>query len=198
VRAATLLLLLLPQVPLLFQGQEFASSAPFMFFTNHEPGLGRLVSHGRRQEFAAFRAFADPAVRAAIPDPQSTDTFERSRLDHREAEVGIGRTIWELHRELLRTRREDPVLQAYRRERLPLATTARQRSLVVTLDAGGARRWLVANFGEQLRLRLDGEVERVLLFTEDARFGGLATPPVIEGDTVLVPRHSGALLEGGS
>ena len=46
-----------PQTPLLFMGQEWSASAPFLFFTDHEPALGALVTRGRRAEFGAFSAF---------------------------------------------------------------------------------------------------------------------------------------------
>ena len=55
VRAATVVLLLAPQTPLLFMGQEWAASTPFHFFTDHHEELGRLVTEGRRQEMARFR-----------------------------------------------------------------------------------------------------------------------------------------------
>lgn len=79
--AANALLLLSPEVPLLFMGQEWASPGPFLFFTNHQEELGRLVTEGRRKEFAHFVAFADAANREAIPDPQNIETFRRSKLD---------------------------------------------------------------------------------------------------------------------
>jgi maltooligosyltrehalose trehalohydrolase len=79
-RAVSVLLLLAPETPLLFMGQEWAASSPFLYFTDHEPGLGRLVREGRRAEFQHFRAFRDPDARAGIPDPQDVETYERSRL----------------------------------------------------------------------------------------------------------------------
>ncbi len=79
--AASALLLLSPEVPLLFMGQEWAAPGPFLFFTNHNDELGRLVTEGRRKEFARFSAFADPANRESIPDPQNIETFRRSKLD---------------------------------------------------------------------------------------------------------------------
>jgi maltooligosyltrehalose trehalohydrolase len=79
-RAASAMLLLAPETPLLFMGQEWAASTPFQFFTCHRDELGRAVTAGRRREFRRFRAFADPVIRETIPDPQSPATFERSRL----------------------------------------------------------------------------------------------------------------------
>jgi maltooligosyltrehalose trehalohydrolase len=80
-RAATALLLLAPETPLLFMGQEWAASEPFLFFTDHAEPLGRQVTEGRRREFSKFAAFTDPASRDKIPDPQARDTFLRSKLD---------------------------------------------------------------------------------------------------------------------
>src|SRR5205807_6688313 len=82
------LLLLVPETPLLFMGQEFAASSPFQYFTDHEPGLGRLVTEGRRKEFAAFEAFA--SGRARVPDPQDAATFERSKVDAADRERNAG------------------------------------------------------------------------------------------------------------
>ena len=79
-RAATALLLTAPETPLLFMGQEWGARSPFLYFTDHNEELGRLVTQGRREEFKSFRAFADPAVRSHIPDPQSIATFDLSRL----------------------------------------------------------------------------------------------------------------------
>jgi maltooligosyltrehalose trehalohydrolase len=77
--AAIGLLLLAPQIPMIFMGEETGSTEPFLFFTDHHPGLAPLVRDGRRKEFAAFPEFADPHKRETIPDPNDPETFERSR-----------------------------------------------------------------------------------------------------------------------
>jgi maltooligosyltrehalose trehalohydrolase len=79
--AATALLLLCPQIPLLFMGEEFGSVAPFFFFTDHNPALAKAVREGRRKEFAAFSPFADEETLAQLPDPNAIETFERSKPD---------------------------------------------------------------------------------------------------------------------
>jgi maltooligosyltrehalose trehalohydrolase len=79
--AASALLLLSPEVPLLFMGQEWAASGPFLFFTDHNEELGRMVTEGRRKEFSHFSAFADVGNHATIPDPQKLETFLQSKLD---------------------------------------------------------------------------------------------------------------------
>jgi maltooligosyltrehalose trehalohydrolase len=83
-RALSALLLFAPQTPLLFMGQEFAASTPFLYFTDHHHELGRDVTAGRRQEFQYFSAFADPEQREAIPDPQAESTFRQSALRWQE------------------------------------------------------------------------------------------------------------------
>jgi len=76
--AAIALLLLSPQIPLLFMGEETASRTPFLFFTDHKPDLAEAVREGRRNEFSRFADFADPAKRARIPDPNAPATFQAS------------------------------------------------------------------------------------------------------------------------
>ncbi|HEY0844260.1 MAG TPA: malto-oligosyltrehalose trehalohydrolase [Noviherbaspirillum sp.] len=75
-RAAMALLLLSPQIPLLFMGEEYGATQPFLYFTSHlTPELADAVRTGRRQEFARFAAFSDPAQRERIPDPNAEQTF---------------------------------------------------------------------------------------------------------------------------
>ena len=78
-RAATALLLLGPQVPMLFMGEEEGSETPFLFFTDFHDELADAVRDGRRREFGKFAAFSDEAARARIPDPNAVGTFEASR-----------------------------------------------------------------------------------------------------------------------
>ncbi len=79
-RAFAALVFLAPSPPMLFMGEEWAASTPFLFFCDFEPGLARAVTDGRRREFASFPHFADAAVRATIPDPVAAATFEASQL----------------------------------------------------------------------------------------------------------------------
>jgi len=99
-RAASAVLLLAPETPLLFMGQEWASSSPFQFFTDHNEELGRLVTEGRRREFAHFVGFA-----GEVPDPQAEETFLRSKLrwEELDGEPHAGMLRW--YRELLGLRR---------------------------------------------------------------------------------------------
>ncbi|MFK9098364.1 malto-oligosyltrehalose trehalohydrolase [Pseudomonas guariconensis] len=87
-RAATGLLLLAPMIPLLFMGDEEGSRRPFLFFTDHHDELADAVREGRRAEFAHFAAFADPAQRERIPDPNAQATFDASQLAAQEVVAG--------------------------------------------------------------------------------------------------------------
>ena len=103
-RAATVLLLLAPQIPLLFMGQEWASRTPFLYFCSHTGELADAVLAGRRREFAAFAHFAEPEIRETIPDPNAETTFRASIPDRAEI-AGDDRNAWlELHRHLLHLR----------------------------------------------------------------------------------------------
>ncbi len=103
-RAATALLLLTPQIPLLFMGQEWGAETPFLFFTDHHGELAEAVRQGRRKEFAKFAAFADPERRKRIPDPNAVETFEASRADPADMLLPQHAAWFELHRELLAIR----------------------------------------------------------------------------------------------
>ncbi|WP_339491876.1 malto-oligosyltrehalose trehalohydrolase [Pseudomonas sp. EA_15y_Pfl2_R67] len=107
-QAATVLLLLSPMIPLLFMGDELVAEQPFLFFTSHHGELAEQVREGRRNEFKAFSAFADPQQRERIPDPNAAYTFEASRpsLESQGPEQQANEA---LYRQLLKIRREEIV-----------------------------------------------------------------------------------------
>jgi maltooligosyltrehalose trehalohydrolase len=107
-RALTALLLLGPAAPMLFQGQEFGSSAPFVYFADHEPDLARRVRAGRHRFLAQFPSFDSDESRSAVPDPGAAETFASCKLDFTERETHAA--LYALHRDLLALRRNDPVL----------------------------------------------------------------------------------------
>jgi maltooligosyltrehalose trehalohydrolase len=109
VRAIVSIYLLLPQIPMIFMGEEFAADQPFPFFCDFEPDLAKLVREGRRNEFAKFPEFQDPASRERIPDPTSEETFLSAKLDWTCA-THNGHADWvSLYRELLSIRRREIV-----------------------------------------------------------------------------------------
>lgn len=104
-KIAAALVLTAPFVPMIFQGEEWAASSPFQFFTNHDPELGKLVSAGRKKEFARFGW--DPSD---IPDPQAQETYERSKLKWDERNTGPHAEMLEWYRKLIALRRSTPDL----------------------------------------------------------------------------------------
>jgi maltooligosyltrehalose trehalohydrolase len=106
-RAMTALLLLGPATPLLFQGQEFCASSPFVYFADHGPELAPLIAKGRLEFLAQFPSLTAPEMQAEVPDPSSPATFELCKLDPDERRKNA--KIHALHRDLLRLRRDDPV-----------------------------------------------------------------------------------------
>ena len=147
-RLASTLLLFLPMTPLLFMGQEWAASSPFLFFTDHDEELGAQITAGRRREFSAFASFSNEAKRALIPDPQTHSTFSRSRLIWDELERQPHASVLRSYRELLALRRSDPVL-ARPCPRAQLAAQGSEQLLAVRRCAPelGQARVLLANFG---------------------------------------------------
>ena len=108
------LLLTSPFVPLLFQGEEWGASTPFLYFTDHaEPDLGRAVTEGRCREFEAFGW-----TPVTVPDPQAPETFLRSRLDWTELSRQPHVELLEWYRTLIRVRRTSPSLLDGRLDRV--------------------------------------------------------------------------------
>src|SRR5690606_600171 len=107
-------------------------------FTDHNEELGRLVTEGRRKEFAGFSAFHDPAQRAAIPDPQAEATFLRSRLDWGERTRGLHAATLAFYRALLDLRNGHGALDSVRKGSMR-AVPAGEDGLVMVREGSGGR-----------------------------------------------------------
>ena len=148
--ALTSVLLLSPQPPMLFMGEEFATNQPFLFFCDFGPELANAVTEGRRREFSRFARFADPAVRESIPDPNAPETFKNCVLDWSAIERTPQRTTLELHRQLLALRRQwiTPRLAGMGNGD-PQVSLLSERALAIYWRLGdGSLLSLHANFGE--------------------------------------------------
>jgi len=108
-RAIIAIYLLLPQIPMLFMGEEFGYSQPFPFFAHFEHELADAVREGRRAEFARFPEFQDPHLREAIPDPTSEETYRSAKLNWEEATRSSHSELAALYRNLLAIRHRDIV-----------------------------------------------------------------------------------------
>ena len=173
-RAASALLLLAPYTPQIFMGQEWAASTPFQYFTDHKGDLGRAVSEGRRKEFARYKDFKDVKN---IPDPQSPDTFLKSKLDWAEPEQPSHAETLALYRECLKLRMGDPVFRPDGRENWKVANLG---MLALHYRDGGD--WLIlADFTgdhhlslteEEFSLLRIGKSWNLVFSTNEVRFGG--------------------------
>ena len=115
-RASSALLCLTPYTPMLFMGQEWSASAPFIFFTDHDNELGKLITEGRREEFKHFSAFQNPEMREKIPDPQSRASFIASKLEWSEAAQPENAQTLALYRVCLALRREESAFRPASRD----------------------------------------------------------------------------------
>jgi malto-oligosyltrehalose trehalohydrolase len=147
--AAIAIVLLAPSPPLLFMGEEFGATTPFLYFCDFDAPLAAAVRAGRLKEFARFAHFADAASVAAIPDPQAPTTFAQSKLDW-DSSTDSEHARWlDRYRELLKVRRDAviPMLAKLDPQRCGFAITG-PRSLAAHWSTDdGARLLLFANLG---------------------------------------------------
>jgi maltooligosyltrehalose trehalohydrolase len=179
-RAMTALLLLLPSTPMLFQGQEFASSAPFRYFSDHKPEISKRVLQGRAEFLSQFRSLESQEAQALLPDPGNPATFESCKLDFTERERHA--TVYSLHKDLLRLRKTDPVFRKTKRVMLDGAVLGHDAFLFRFFDAEHGDRLLIVNLGTDLALTSTpepllapplGARWESLLNTDDQRYAGL-------------------------
>jgi maltooligosyltrehalose trehalohydrolase len=203
-RALTALLLLAPNTPMLFQGQEFNASSPFLYFADHGPELAKLVREGRREFLSQFRSQASPEMVQAVPDPFDANTFESCKLDFTERQKN--ERIYAMHRDLLKLRRDEPALRIQRSGSLDGAVLG--PSAFVLRFFGESEypeddRLLLVNLGaliyfspapEPLLAPPLGASWQVAWSSEDPRYGGGGTVPpldprerwVLAGETALL------------
>jgi len=144
-RAMTALLLLTPQTPLLFQGQEFATTSPFVYFADHDPELAPKVRRGRLEFLSQFPSSGSAEMQQQIPDPTSEAAFKSCRLNFSERERHA--KAYALHRDLIKLRREDPVFNAQRPAGLDGAILDEEIFVLRFFGERGDDRLLLVNFG---------------------------------------------------
>jgi maltooligosyltrehalose trehalohydrolase len=203
-RAMTALLLLGPGTPMLFQGQEFAASSPFFFFADHTKELAEAVRRGRIEFLGQFRSVGDPNVRKGIPDPHDPKTFARCKLDLSERQTH--QWAYDLHRDLLKLRRTDPVFGRPKPRGIDGAVLG-PNAFVLRYFAAAGDRLLLVNFGRDLYLDPapepllappDGMLWAVGWSSEDARYGGGGTVPPETEECWRIPREAALVLVPGS
>lgn len=200
-RTLTALTLLGPATPMLFQGQEFASSAPFLYFADHKPELSASISSGRREFLLQFPSVADPSVQEMLPEPDET-AFKASILNH--AERDQHREWYALHRDLIQLRRTDPVIQRMGMTRPDGAVLSANAFLLRYFGGADGDRMLVVNLGcdmtvapapEPLLAPPPGTHWDLVWSSEAPRYGGQGTAPVNTHSEIRVPGESAVLFQ---
>jgi len=200
-KAMTALFLLAPGTPLLFQGQEFAASSPFLYFADHHPELNKLVRAGRMEFLKQFRSLTAPESGSIFSDPGDRHTFERCKLDFSERETHAA--YYTVHRDLLRLRREDPAFRAQVHGGVDGAVLAENAFVLRYFVNGGADRLLVVNLGrdltfdpapEPLLAPPEGCRWRLLWSSESTAYGGNGTLEPEREDSWHIPGEAAFVL----
>lgn len=199
-RALTALTLLLPSTPLLFQGQEFAASAPFFYFADHHPELRKRVAEGRCKFLSQFRTIDTEDCRGLLPDPGAPETFARAKLDLSERERHVA--AYRMHRDLLRLRREEARLV----EPVAIDGAVLERDAFVLryFAAAGEDLLLLVNLGRELYFGPAPEPLlapparrgwRIRWSSESPVYGGGGTPPLETMSNWIIPGEAAVVLE---
>jgi maltooligosyltrehalose trehalohydrolase len=208
-RAAAALLLLAPNTPMLFQGQEFGASSPFHYFADYNPELRKLVQEGRLKSLSQFPELAQPDMQAIQPEPGDRSTFERCKLNFSERERHA--PVYKLHRDLLRLRREDPVFRSQQLKGVDGAVLGAEAFVLRFFEgpdatrgaSSGQDRLLLINLGrdlepnpapEPLLAPPEGMGWKLLWSSEDPSYGGSGTGPFEEDKSWSIPGHAAVVM----
>ncbi|HXF64903.1 MAG TPA: malto-oligosyltrehalose trehalohydrolase, partial [Caldilineaceae bacterium] len=143
-KLAAAAVLLSPYIPLLFMGEEYGETNPFLYFVSHtDPDLVEAVRRGRREEFAEFHTEGE------APDPQAEETFNRSKLNHALVEQGWHRELYDFHKELIRLRKTISPLRFLSKDHMDVEPLGPGRVLYMRRWFGDDQVMLLFNFDEQ-------------------------------------------------
>ena len=199
-KALTALCLLSPGTPMLFQGQEFAASAPFLYFADHKSALADQVRAGRAEFLDQWRSLS--LRQLSYDDPGAQETFEKSKLDFSERERHS--ETYALHRDLLKLRKAESAFS--QQDRQLDGEILGPEAFVVRFFSEGYQddRLLVINLGTELRLSpspmpLLGPPENceweVQWSSDDPKYGGNGTPPLDSDLNWIVPAQAAVVLK---
>ena len=204
-RALTALLLLGPATPMLFQGQEFAASAPFLYFADNQGEPADAVDAGRKAELSQFPSLATQAMQDMLPRPDDPATFARCKLDWSERDAHAAEL--RLHRDLIRLRKADPALiQARAAGAFDGAVLSAAAFCLRFFGAEGDDRLLLVNLGIDLELVVmpepllappAGYDWAVAWSSEDPVYGGGGTPELRADRAWILPGQATLLLRPG-
>ena len=151
------LMLLLPQTPMLFQGQEWACSSPFQYFIDHNPELTKMVCTGRAEFMAQFPSVGTPEMVARLPNPGDDETFQRCKLNPNERTRPGHAQVHEMYKDLLRLRRETSAFRGRWPGGLDGAVLGNHTFALRYFDPAGDDRLLVVNLDSDQHLEVAPE-----------------------------------------
>jgi maltooligosyltrehalose trehalohydrolase len=199
-RAITALTLLGPATPMLFQGQEFGSSAPFVYFVDHKAELQQPIREGRRAFLAQFQSLKDRAVDPYLRPPTDDASFHACKLDFSERDTHA--ESYAFHRDLLALRRQDPVLSISGRRYIDGAVLAANVFVLRYFGGEMGDRLLIVNLGcdlelfpapEPLLAARDGRPWRFVWSSDAPEYGGPGAPALTPDAEWHAPGQSAVL-----
>jgi maltooligosyltrehalose trehalohydrolase len=197
----TALILLGPWTPMLFQGEEFGATTPFMYFTDAAGELREAIQKGRFQFLKQFPSTASAETQTHLPPPSDRDTFIRSKLNFAERESA--RPIYDLHRDLLRLRREDARFRLQIPNGVDGAVLGDDSFVLRFFSTDGNERLLVVNLGKRSALEPlpepllappFGFEWKTLWTTESVRYGGPGPCDVVTDRRWILPAEAAVVL----
>jgi maltooligosyltrehalose trehalohydrolase len=202
-RTMTALLLLGPSTPLLFMGQEFSASTPFLYFGDHNPELARQIAAGRAEFLSQFPGIAEPGAASLLRNPELESTFSACKLDHGERERHSD--AWLLHCDLIALRKSDEVISHLPPRGCDGAVLGGHAFVLRYFGPAHDDRLLLINMGAGLLLHPNAEPLlappqghnwTLLWHSESTRYGGEGAPPhVSSGEPWHLPGHTAVFLK---
>ena len=201
-KAVTAVVLLGPGTPMLFQGQEFGASSRFLYFADHKPELAEMVSKGRIEFLSQWRSLRLSEMKSCFADPAKSETFEQCKLDFAEVETHAG--MYALHRDLLRLRKQDPVISRQGADGFDGAVLTDHVFVLRYFSPGYDQdRLLVVNLGADLDMNPSpepllgpplGKEWAKLWSSEDPGYGGCGTAPLDTEENWKIPGEAAVVL----
>ena len=194
-KLAAAVLLLSPNVPLIFMGEEYGEDAPFLYFVSHtDPDLVTVVQEGRKKDFAAFNTEGE------FVDAFSQDTFQKCQLSWEKRTVGQHKVLRELYQHLIQLRRKISALKILDKQNLEASVVEEDKLLLLRRGKGESQVFCIMNFKEQevnFKPALNGIWQKIL-DSSDSKWmgsGSVASQKLIQKQEVTISPQSFALYQ---
>jgi len=200
-KAMTAFFILIPGTPMLFQGQEFAASSPFLYFADHNEELNKMIKKGRADFLAQFPSIGTKEMQEKLAVPSDPDTFQKSKLNFEDRNKNSH--IYQLHKDLIHLKRNDPVISNVKTKEFDGAVLNDFAFVIRFFTENENDRLLIVNLGTDLHLNPSPEpllapfqkkCWKVLWSSEDVKYLGNGTPPLETDDNWKIPGYAAFVL----